>query len=574
MPADTQETDPTHFSLLAETGEALESTSRRLQLAEQVARFLDRLAPEEVPSGLRLLLGQPFPEWDPRTLNVSGKALFALLREMTQIDPGGRESIAAEAVDAGHAAQLLFERGRTVRRKGPPLTLREVSQALADIAEVAGRGARSRREALVRGLLERASSLEAKYLVKVLLREMRHGVSEGIAMEGIARAASAPAKWVRRANQLLGDPGEVALIALREGEAGLRRVRLRLFRPIKPMLAKTAEDLAEAFARFEGRVALEHKLDGARVQIHAQGEDLRFYSRNLSEVTASLPDVADEVRANLRAQQAVLEGEVVAIDREGRPLPFQDLMRRFRRVHKVEEMVAQVPVQLYLFECLHRDGEDLLDRPYGERWQALQEVAGGLNLVPQALPRDVAEGEVFAGEAWQAGHEGVMAKDLERPYTPGVRGMAWLKLKHVLTLDLVVVAADWGYGRRHGWLSNLHLAVRDESSGTFQVIGKTFKGLTDAEFVEMTERLLSIERSRSGGTVSVEPQVVVEVLFNEIQDSSRYPSGFALRFARVARIREDKSADQVDTLQTLRELYEAQFRYKGRPQVTDEGKQG
>lgn len=567
MAAHTPGVDPTPFALLAEKGEALESTASRLQLAEETAGFLGQLCPEEVAPGLRLLLGQPFPQWDPRTLNISGKALFSLLRQMTRMEPEGERAIDAEAVDAGHAALLLFERGRIDPPRDPPLTVLDVSRGLEDLAGIGGRGAQARRKALLRGLLERATPLEVKYLVKILLREMRHGVSEGIALEGIARAAGVPAKWVRRANQLLGDPGEVAVIAMQEGQAGLRSVRLRLFRPIKPMLAKTAEDLAEAFSRFEGRVALEHKLDGARVQIHVEGDEVRFYSRNLADVTASLPDVVSEVRAHLQVRRAVLEGEVVAVDREGRPLPFQDLMRRFRRVHNVGEMVAQVPVQLHLFECLQREGTDLLDRPYRERWRALEEVAGALNLVCRALPRDIAEGEAFAREAWQAGHEGVMAKDLERPYSPGVRGMAWLKLKRVLTLDLAVVAADWGYGRRHGWLSNLHLAVRDERSGAYAVVGKTFKGLTDAQFVEMTERLLSLERSRRGGTVFVEPAVVVEVLFNEVQDSPRYPCGFALRFARVARVREDKTADQVDTLQTLRDLYEAQFRYKGRAEA-------
>jgi len=283
---------------------------------------------------------------------------------------------------------------------------------------------------------------------------------------------------------LWGDLGEVALAALTEGEAALKQATVRLFRPLKPMLAQTAEDLAEAFERYQGRVALEYKLDGARVQTHKRGDEVKIYSRQLSDVTASLPDVVEEIRQGLKAHEAIVEGEAVAVDAQGRPLPFQ--------------------------------------------------------------------------------HEGVMAKDLASRYTPGVRGKAWLKLKHVLTLDLVIVAAAWGYGRLHGWLSNYHLAARDEATGEYLEVGKTFKGPTDEEFQEMTQRLLALERSRRGGTVFVEPRVVVEVLFNELQESSQYKSGLALRFARIARIREDKSPVEADTIQTLRRLYERQFEYKGR----------
>jgi len=283
-------------------------------------------------------------------------------------------------------------------------------------------------------------------------------------------------------------------------------------------------------------------------------------------VTVSLPEVVETVQQGLGAEEAVVEGEVVGVDAVGRPLPFQHLMRRFRRVHDVAALAQEIPVQLHLFDLLYVDGESLVDLPNGERWEQLASVAAGLLLVPRIEPRTVAEGKAFAEAAHRAGHEGAMAKDLRSGYTPGVRGRSWLKLKHVMTLDCTIVAADWGYGRRHGWLSNYHLAVRDEHRGDFHVVGKTFKGLTDEEFQEMTVRLLELEARRTRGTVYVQPRVVVEVLFNEVQESSQYVSGFALRFARIHRIREDKSSQEVDTLQTLRHLYEAQFRYKGRMQ--------
>jgi DNA ligase-1 len=311
-------------------------------------------------------------------------------------------------------------------------------------------------------------------------------------------------------------------------------------------------------------LALEFKLDGARVQIHRQGDRVSIYSRNLADVTASLPDVVAQVRAGLTAEEAVLDGEAVAVDAEGRPLPFQHLMRRFRRVHDVTDSVQEIPVRLYLFDALYIDGRSLVDTAYSERWAALQAAAGDLHLVPRTVPERVQDGEAFARTSRHAGHEGLVLKDLESAYKPGVRGKSWLKLKHVKSLDLVIVAADWGYGRRHGWLSNYHLAARDEATGEFRLVGKTFKGLTDPEFHEMTERLLALERSRRRGTVFVQPRVVVEVLFNEVQESGQYPSGLALRFARITRIREDKSAREADTLQTLDKLYEQQFQYKGR----------
>ena len=458
---------------------------------------------------------------------------------------------------------MLLERARREPPIGPPLGLLEVFDTLEAIAETAGKGSRARKAGLLEGMLKRASAVEAKYLVKVIYGEVRHGVSEGILLDGIAKAAGIKARVVRRANQLWGDLGEVALTALRDGTDGLSKATLRLYRPVKPMLAQTADDMADAFESLGGRLALEFKLDGARVQIHRRGAQVRIYSRQLSDVTASLPDVVAEVQAKMAAQEAIVEGEALAVDAAGRPLPFQHLMRRFRRVHDVAETVAEIPVELYLFDALSLDGHSLVDESNQARWAALQRAAGDLNLVRRLVPATVKEGIAFAETAHRNGHEGVMAKGLDSAYNPGVRGKSWLKLKHVISLDLVIVAADWGYGRRHGWLSNYHLAARDQESGEYLVVGKTFKGLTDVEFQEMTQRLLAIQRSRKGSTVYVKPQVVVEVLFNELQESSQYKSRLALRFARIARLREDKTPAQADTLQTLQEVYQDQFRYKG-----------
>ncbi|MBU1878450.1 MAG: ATP-dependent DNA ligase, partial [Chloroflexi bacterium] len=447
----------------------------------------------------------------------------------------------------------------------PPLTTLEVYQAFEAMADATGKGSRTRKADLIRGLLERASPAEAKYVVKNVFGEMRHGVSEGIMLDAVARAADAPPKTVRRAHQLWGDIAEVAGVALTGGVPALQAATVRLFRPLQPMLAQTADDMADVFAKIED-VALEFKFDGARVQVHAQsgGDEVRVYSRQLADVTASVPDLVAAVREGLRAQDAILEGEAVATGVEGRPLPFQDLMRRFRRVHDVDRLARQIPLHLHAFDLLWLDGQSLLDQPYEARRAALAGViAPPLTLATQVMPTDVTKAEAFAQAAYEAGHEGVMAKRLSSAYTPGARGRHWLKLKHVETLDLVIAAADWGYGRRHGWLSNYHLAARDEDTGEYMVVGKTFKGPTDAEFQALTARLLALERHRAGSTVYVEPRLVVEVLFDEVQNSPSYPAGVALRLARIARVRDDKSPAGANTLQDVHAVRDRRRARKG-----------
>lgn len=559
---ETETMSETPFARLAALGQELEATSKRTEMAELLTEFLRGLSPDEVAPAARLVIGQVFAEWDERALNLSWKAVTAAVHDMVDASPAERNAAGAQAVDGGEYVYLLLEQARREPHQPPPLTILEVFDMLETIAETAGRGSRARKDELLRGLLARASALEAKYLAKIVFQDMRHGVSEGILLDGIARAAEVKAGLVRRAHQFWGDVGEVAQVALGGGEPALKKASVRLFRPLKPMLAQTAEDLEEAFARYDGQLALEYKLDGARVQIHRGGDEVRIYSRQLADVTGSLPDVAGQVRQAMAAEEAIVEGEAVAVDAAGKPLPFQHLMRRFRRKHAVAATLAEIPVQIYLFDALYVDGRPLVDHPYAERWLALEAAAGGLPLVPRLLPSTAEEGAAFATAAHRAGHEGVMAKELTSAYNPGVRGKSWLKLKHVISVDLVIAAAEWGYGRRHGWLSNYHLAALDADTGEYRVVGKTFKGLTDAQFEEMTRRLLALERSRQGNVVVVQPQVVVEVLFNEIQESSQYPSGLALRFARISRIREDKGSGEAETLQALRRIYDKQFEYK------------
>jgi DNA ligase-1 len=331
------------------------------------------------------------------------------------------------------------------------------------------------------------------------------------------------------------------------------------------MLAQMANSLEEALKEHGGRTAFEYKYDGARAQIHKLGDQVRIFSRRLTDVTESLPDTVSSATDGIEATEAILEGEIVAVDSRGHPVPFQHLMRRFRRVHSITEMVEKIPVELYLFDILYLDGHNLILLPYVERRQVLAEKVEKIQLTRQAVTESVEEATQLLTEAMNAGHEGLMAKRLDSPYTPGIRGRHWLKIKPVLEpLDLVIVAAEYGYGRRHGWLSDYSLAARDAETGEFLEVGKTFKGLTDAEIVEMTARLKELVISERHGRVTVMPRIIVEVSYNEVQKSPKYKSGMALRFARITRIREDKSAEEADTIEKVREIFEAQFLKKGR----------
>ncbi len=539
------------FSQLAELGDQLAATKKKLEHRAIIAAYLKSLPPDEIAIASRLLIGRVFPENDPRILNLSGSAVNRVLEkicgaELTWDKIGG-------AVDYGQAVEKWLKL-YAHQPRGDPLTLSEIYHAYEAIAQDIGAGSRERKDARLVELLSRATPREAKYIVKHLIREMRVGVSEGTLLDGIAAASGIDAKTIRRANQMTGDVGEVARVALTEGTTGLERLSVRIGMPLKPMLAQSADDVEDAFGKMgDARFALEYKFDGARVQIHKRGDEIKLFSRQLSDITSSLPEIAGACRA-IRANEAILEGEVIALTAEGKPRPFQDVMRRFGREREIERLSGEIPVKLYLFDLILLEGEPLLDEPNETRWKKLLEVRDGLECVERVIPNNVDDGEAFLRRAREAGHEGLMAKNLASPYVPGERGAHWLKIKPVITLDLVIVAADWGYGRRSGWLSNMHLAARDAVSGGFMEVGKTFKGLTDAEFKSLTEQLLAIKIKESRGTVWVEPKVVVEVAFNNVQRSPRYPSGVALRLARVVNFRPDKSASEIETVQRLREL--------------------
>ncbi|WP_280154866.1 ATP-dependent DNA ligase [Piscinibacter sp. XHJ-5] len=435
------------------------------------------------------------------------------------------------------------------------LALRDVDAVLERIAATQGKGAAAERGAQLRALFERATPVEQDFLVRLFVGELRQGALEGVMIEAIAAAAGLPVVDVRRAAMLVGNLPTVARVALTEGADALARIAVALHRPLQPMLAQPADDIAAALSQL-GTAALEWKVDGARVQVHKAGDKVTVYTRSLNDVTGSVPEIV-EALGMVAARELILDGEAVALTPDGAPQPFQVTMRRFGRRLDVARMRSELPLAVYFFDCLHRDGVSLVDRPARERFDALADALPAPLLIPRLITAEVAAAEDFYADALARGHEGVMAKSLDAPYEAGSRGASWLKVKRAHTLDLVVLAAEWGHGRRSGWLSNLHLGARDADGG-WVMLGKTFKGMTDALLEWQTHELLARESQRDDYTVHVRPELVIEVAFNDLQASTRYPGGLALRFARVKGYRPDKRPEDADTIDTVRALYAAQ----------------
>ncbi len=558
----------TLFKSLAELLEKVEATKKRERIVAMTAEFLKSLSAEEVEPAVSMILGRAFPNWSQKTLDVSWGTLVRLLQRITGNSWKVFREAAAETGDVGSAVKVVFEKTSLKKQSlllEKTLTIMEVRRLMESLGGTMGSGSREKKERLMSTLLGQASPLEAKYLVKIFTGQMRTGLQEGLMEQSVAKAFDVPVETVQKASMATGDIGEIAAKAKTEGKLGLKKVGFQVFRPVKLMLAKVASDVEESLAEHGGRTAFEYKYDGARVQIHKRNGEVRVFSRRLTDVTKSIPEVVDAVKANIRADEAIVEGEVIAVDVKGQPIPFQHLMRRFKRVHGVKGMAEKIPLKLYLFDILFLDGKSLIASPYVQRRKILDENCGKIPVTAQLVTNKKKNAEKFLNEAMDSGHEGLMAKKLDSPYTPGTRGKRWFKIKPVLEpLDLVITAAEYGYGRRHGWLSDYYLAAFNPKTGRFLNVGKTFKGLTDAEIIEMTRRLKELVVSEERNGVVVLPKIVVEVAYNEIQKSPKYQSEMALRFARISRIRDDKDPEDADTIEKVRKIFESQFAKKGK----------
>jgi DNA ligase-1 len=502
------------LSELVATSAAVAATRARGEKQAALAALLRGLAQDEVEIAIGFLEGAP--------------------RQ-------GRIGIGWRALESARAARAAADAS---------LSLRDVDLALDALAALRGPGSAARREEALKILFGSATDSEQDFLTRLLLGELRQGALQGVLLEAVAKAAAIPAAQLRAAAMRAGSLRAVAGAALASGAAGLAGFSLRLMTPLQPMLAQSADDVPDAIARL-GRAAFEWKLDGARVQIHREADAVRVFTRRGNDVTAAVPELVESVR-DLRVRAAVFDGEAIALRADRRPHPFQVTMRRFGRRLDVEALRRELPLSMQLFDCLHLDGDDWLDRPASQRFEALAACVPDSLRVARRVTDDVAEAEAFFESALAAGHEGLMAKSLDAPYEAGRRGAGWLKIKRAATLDLVVLAVEWGNGRRQGWLSNLHLGARDPVSGGFVMLGKTFKGLTDAMLAWQTAELQRLAVSQEGPVVTVRPELVVEVAFDGVQASPHYPGGVALRFARVKAHRPDKRPEEADTIDTVR----------------------
>ena len=500
---------------LATASEDVGATSSRLKKAARIADVLRVASPEDVPIVVSWLSG----ELPQRQIGVGWAALRSL--------PSAADS--------------------------PSLTVASVDRTFSAIGATAGAGSQARRTALLRELFEAATPVEQTFLRRLLGGELRQGALLGVMSEAVASAASVPAAEVRRAAMLRGDLPAVAAAALAGGVEALAAFRLEVGRAIGPMLAQTATSVSDALERLGGEAAFEAKLDGARVQVHRSGSDVSIFTRTLDDVTGRLPEIVAAVRA-LPVRSLVADGEAIALRPDGRPQPFQVTASRFGRRTVSPD---QLPLRAFLFDVLHVDGDDLLDAPASARLEILDRIVPSDERVDRLITSSADDASAFLERTLAAGHEGVMAKSLSAGYEAGRRGAGWLKIKPVHTLDLVVLAVEWGSGRRTGKLSNIHLGARDPSTGGFVMLGKTFKGMTDEMLEWQTSRFLSLADGPTDGyVVHVRPEQVVEIAFDGIQTSSRYPGGMALRFARVVRYRDDKPASEADTIDTVRALHE------------------
>jgi len=439
----------------------------------------------------------------------------------------------------------------------PSLQVIEVDRLLEELATIRGSGSSARRAAALRTLFGRATSEEQEFLVRLLVGELRQGALMGVMIDALSKALGLPLPEVRRAAMYESNLGAIARVSLEAGAAGLQRFQLQLMSPIAPMLAQTANDIDEALATFSGDVAFEWKMDGARIQVHKQGDIVRIFTRNLNDVTSAVPEIADAARA-LSAAQLVLDGEAIVFAPSGRPHAFQTTMRRFGRKLDVARLQQELPMRAFYFDCLRRDELSLVERAARERFSVLSDVVPTTQLIPRLVTRSRDAAAAFYDEALAQGHEGLMAKSLDAPYEAGNRGASWLKIKRAHTLDLVVLAAEWGHGRRQGKLSNLHLGAFDPATQQYVMLGKTFKGMTDEMLEWQTREFQARESHRDQWTVYVRPEIVVEIAFSDLQTSPRYPGGVALRLARVKRYRPDKRVEEADTMESVRKIFAAQ----------------
>jgi DNA ligase-1 len=558
-----------YFEELVAIFDALSSYSSRLKKTEIIAEFLKRAPEEDLEIACTFLTGRIFPPWDTREIGMAGQSIIKVIANITGKTA---EEVVASYRDTGHlgiTAMKLFEKKAVMSfAELGDITLSELYNVFADMAAAKGPGSSQKKQRLLSSVLSRATPREACYIVSLVIRTLLTGSKEGVTEDAISKAFDVPSEVVRRAWMLTNDIGLAAKIAKAKGLEGLMELNIAPMRPVRPMLAQTASDFNEALDAMGGTAAFEVKYDGARLQIHKVGDNIKLFSRRMEDLTPALPDVVEEVRESVKADSVILDCEAIAVDRKtGKVVPFQNVLNRLRRKYRVKELSAEIPMQLRPFDILYLNGKSQVDAPFHLRRETLEKVVIPLDercqLSNFRILDKVAAVATFFDESINAGHEGLMAKELDADYSPGIRGKKMVKIKEALeTLDLIVIAAEYGHGRKAGWITSYELAARDENTGRWAPIGKVASGASDEQIKLLTEEIKPTIIGERGRVVDVEPQIVLEVKFNEIQKSPNYASGYALRFPRIVRIRDDKGPDDVDTLERVESLYRLQFKVR------------
>jgi len=550
----------TSFETFAEVCKKLTGISSSLEMTSVVASFLKEVDDDELEIATRFIMGSVFPVWSEKELGIGTSLLYTAIAKTSSLPVRRIEEFVRETGDVGTAAEKAI-----ANRKGhfdffseEQLSIRDVFSRFQKIAGLAGKGSQDAKIKNLQYLFGASKPVETVYLARLAIEELRIGVGEGIVRNAVAEAFNVPVELVERGYMLVNDFGLVAYTSKKEGESGILNLSVITGRPLKLMLAQVGGGLNETLAEM-GYVAVEWKFDGARVQIHKDGNKVIIYSRRLENVTSSLPDIVKSVRTHVIANTAILDGEAVAFGKDNRPMAFQEILRRFRRKYDVTATALEIPLSLYLFDILYLNGESLIDTELFERRKKLEEICDKSIVAEQTITDSAANIELIYKMALAAGHEGLMLKNPQSLYTPGKRGKNWLKLKPIMdTLDLVVVGGEWGEGRRTSFIGSYLMACRDPDTNRLLTIGRVATGITDEKLVELTDIFKDIVILENGIHVEFEPKIVFEVAFEEIQKSQNYDSGYALRFPRLINMRSDKSVEDADTIEKVEQLYARQ----------------
>ncbi|HEY3421728.1 MAG TPA: ATP-dependent DNA ligase [Methanocellaceae archaeon] len=551
------------FKELVDVFESLKKTQSRLEKTAIIAAFIVNVPADELPIVVTFLVGRVFPSWDERKIGIASQAVIKIISGITY---NSEDQVVESYKKTGHlgiTAEEMFQKRRQRTFFEPEdISVKDLYDTFAEISKTSGAGSSSKKQKILMGLLHRATPKEASYIISLAIEYVISGAKEALMEDAIAQAFKVSPELVRRSDMLITDIGETAKIARLEGEEGLKKISIRPMRPVKPMLAQNVSSVEEALQVMGGTADFETKYDGARLQVHKLGNEVKLFSRRLENLTDALPEILDYVRRSVKADSAILDCECIAIDvTTNRPIPFQNVLTRIRRIHKVEETQKLFPLNLRPFDVLYINGRNTIDLPFIERRKILEETVSPLNgecrPAEKLITEDAAAAKDFFQLSVKNGNEGLMAKDLNATYTPGVRGKKMVKIKEVLdTLDLAIVSAEWGHGRKAGWLTSFEVAAYDEDTDGYVVLGKVASGFTDEQLVEINEKLKPLITVEHDRIADVRPEIIVEVKFQEIQKSPFYSSGYALRFPRLVRIRDDLSPEEVNTFARVMNIYD------------------